>query len=261
MAKRSKNREKQREKVEIVLLLIEGASDEDALYIPISNMFERISERINVYPIFIHDSRSDSRDITSKYGVKPDNIERLISELAVEPFLRNSGLYPKHIKRIIQFVDLDGAYISDADIIQQEDKNISDIIYLDKIIAPNVECIIDRNKRKRANLDYLTQLDSIKIGSKMIDYSVFYFSSNLDHVLHNNANMPASMKRQAALDFQMFNSELNQFCDFFTSNNLVCSTDKYEESWQVIKEGKKSLSRVTNIHILLNELRDSIGDN
>ena len=254
MPKRNKGKENTREKIEIVLLLFEGASDEDALYIPISNIFEDISERINVYPIFIQDSSQNSGDITSKYGIKPDNIERLIDELAVGPFLRNNGLYPKHIKRIIQFVDLDGAYIPDTDIIHQDDESISDPIYLDKIIAPSVQDIIERNNRKRANLDYLTKLKTIKIGSKTIDYSVFYFSSNLDHVLHNDANLPASKKRTAAQAFQMFNSEPKAFCDFFRSNGLACETDNYDESWLYIKQGSNSLSRLTNINILLDEL-------
>ena len=258
MVKRSKSKKVDREKVEIVLLLFEGQSDEDALYIPIANIFEAISEKIDVYPIFIQDQGRPGGDITSKYGVKPEKIEKLIGELAVNPFLRNHGLYPKHINRIIQFVDMDGAYIQDTDIIQQTDKSIEDVLYFDKIVAPDVEEIIDRNKRKRANLDYLSTLNKIKIESKTIDYSVFYFSSNIDHVLHDNANLADSLKRNAAQEFQLFNSEMNRFKSFFVTKGLTSGCDNYEESWGYIKKGNNSLSRKTNIDILIDSLMKEI---
>ena len=45
MAKRSKEKPNKREQPEIVLLLFEGPSDEDALYIPLANIFDEISEK------------------------------------------------------------------------------------------------------------------------------------------------------------------------------------------------------------------------
>lgn len=254
MAKRSKEKPNKREKPEIVLLLFEGPSDEDALYIPLANIFDEISEKIQVFPIFYQDSLQKYGDVTSRFYVTPQNIEKKIAENAVEPFLRNNGLYPKHIKRIIQFVDTDGVYIPDSEIVQQNDASITDVIYGEKIIAPNIENIIDRNDRKRSNLDHLSNMESIKIGSKTIDYSVYYFSTNLDHVLHDNANLQDSLKRNAAIDFRMFNEEMNSFRGYFVNNNLTSEQNDYKSSWEYIKHGNNSLTRVTNVNILIDSL-------
>ena len=254
MAKRNKEKTNKQERPEIVLLLFEGPSDEDALYIPLANIFDEISEKIQVFPIFYQDSLQKYGDVTSRFYVTPQNIERKIAENAVEPFLRNNGLYPKHIKRIIQFVDTDGVYIPDSEIIQQHDPNITEIIYKDKIIAPNVESIIDRNGRKRNNLDHLSSIESIKVGSKTIDYSVFYFSANLDHVLHDNANLPDSSKRNAAIDFRLFNEEKSSFSGYFINNKLTSGQSDYKASWEHIKQGNNSLKRSTNIDILIDSL-------
>ena len=254
MAKRSKEKPNKREQPEIVLLLFEGPSDEDALYIPLANIFDEISEKIQVFPIFYQDSLQKYGDVTSRFYVTPQNIEKKIAENAVEPFLRNNGLYPKHIKRIIQFVDTDGVYIPDSEIVQQNDASITEVIYGEKIIAPNIENIIDRNDRKRSNLDHLSSMESIKIGSKTIDYSVYYFSTNLDHVLHDNANLQDSLKRNAAIDFRMFNEEMNSFRGYFVNNNLTSGQNDYKSSWEYIKQGNNSLTRVTNVNILIDSL-------
>ena len=255
MAKRNKEKVEKREQPEIVLLLFEGPSDEDALYIPLANIFEAISKKISVYPIFYQDALQKYGDVTSRHNVNPRNIEKKIAEKAVEPFLRNNGLYPKHISWIIQFVDTDGAYIPDSNIIQQNNDSVVDVIYEDnRIIAPNVDNIIERNSRKRENLDHLSQLSTIKIGSKTRDYSVFYFSSNLDHVLHDNANLADSLKRNSAIDFRMFNEDINSFKEYFVNNRVISGEKDYSSSWDYIKHENNSLKRVTNIDILIDML-------
>lgn len=255
MTKRSKEKTTKREQPEIVLLLFEGQSDEDALYIPIANIFEEISEKIDVYPIFYQDSLHKYGDLTSRNNVNPHNIERKIVENAIEPFLLNNGLFPKHINRVIQFVDTDGAFIPDEGIVKQNDVSITNLIYENnRILAPNVDSIIERNSKKRDNLNLLSQIESIKIGSKTKPYSVFYFSSNLDHVLHDDANLNDSAKRNKALEFRLFNSDIDNFRNFFINNGLTSRTEDYQSSWEYIKQGYNSLKRTTNIDILIDSL-------
>lgn len=70
-------------------------------------------------------------------------------------------------------------------------------------MTANPDHVKERNLCKSANLDVLTSLSSIKIGSKKIKYSVYYFSSNLDHFLYRDANSDEHGKVRRAAEFSM----------------------------------------------------------
>ena len=102
-----------RPKKKIVLVLVEGQSDINALSYAIPQLYDDIDEEYEVFFPVLHDEKQTGGDITSKYGVRPDNIERLISKLFIDDFLKDYGLYPKDITEIIQIVDVDGVFIDD----------------------------------------------------------------------------------------------------------------------------------------------------
>lgn len=64
----------------------------------------------------------------------------------------------------------------------------------DAIITTDVANMIERNERKRKDLDYLSSSSEITVKSKKPLFSAFFSSRNLDHFLHRNANMKSQEK-------------------------------------------------------------------
>lgn len=256
-----------RPKKNIVLVLLEGISDREALRIGISELFERIDKNIEVFfPIIRIGSEEQGGDITTrrysnernqKKWVCPDNIENAIYLLFLKDFFDEKKLMPKDITEIIQIIDLDGAYIQDDCILFDKDLSENDAtIYKDSnIICRDVENIIKRNKQKRNNIDFLITKTCIKVKSKSTPYSIYYFSSNIDHFLHNDANLDKSRKVIEARNFStLYIGDTDRFVQKFSNDPDATIGMTYEESWEFIKKDNHSLHRHTNINILLKKL-------
>ncbi len=68
-----------RPKRNIVLFLVEGKSDREALGLAIPELYSRIDESYEVYfPVIVEDEKEHGGDITSKAKVWPRNIEEKI---------------------------------------------------------------------------------------------------------------------------------------------------------------------------------------
>lgn len=246
-----------RPKKKVVLFLVEGQSDINALSYAIPQFFEDIDENYEVYFPILHDDRQDGGDITSKKGIKPENIEKLIYDLFLHDFLKDYGLYPKDITEIIQIVDLDGAFIPPENVVELSEGNDSNRpVYLETTIeTQNVEAIRERNIRKTANLEHLIGLEEIKVASKKVKYSVFYFSANLDHFLHGEANL---IPREKCAKADVFSDKCEEDISFFVETFIPASSDlqgvDYYESWEFVKQGCNSLGRYSNLHILLERI-------
>jgi len=238
----------------IVLFLVEGPSDLDALFVPFGQFYDSIDESIEVdFCTIKNDLGSFGGDITSKNGVQPDNIARLIDELYVDPYLRRMGYYAKDIQEIIHIVDLDGVYIPDEAVVF--DEACADMLYCkDRILTSKVDEVLERNRKKRGNLNALTAMETIKIDTKTVKYSIYYFSSNLDHFIHKDANLDSRKKRQLAQDFSAFHDEPEQFSGFFLKDADIAKDMDYSDSWNYIKQGFHSIQRHTNINLLFERL-------
>ena len=251
----------------IVLFLVEGKSDREALHIAISELYERIDENIEVFfPIIRADEEERGGDITTclytdkrsrTWWVSPENIEEAIYLLFLEDFFDEMKIMPKDISEIIQIVDLDGAYIPDDCILLDPDLAEEESpFYTDTSInCIDVEKIVRRNKQKRENLDDLSSRKTIKVKSQTKPYSVYYFSSNLDHFLHHNANLDYRQKVTLADSFSSgFIGDVEGFIRTISEDPGAANGMSYDESWSFIKKGTNSLGRHTNLDILLNRL-------
>ncbi len=254
-----------------VLFLIEGMSEKKAFEIAIPELFENIDESYQVFfPRIVEDGIEKGGDITSKYGITAETIEGCICKLFLDNFFEEQKIYPRHITEIIHIVDLDGAFVPN-DVIRNgsnpsgEDK----VFYGDDFICVNdVEKIINRNQRKRENIKHLVSLKQLNVrqngdnpNSKQIpiDYSVYFFSSNLDHFINNNANMSSEEKVRCADYFAYsYIDDIDGFVKFFTEDPDALNDMSYEDSWKyIMQEGQlHSLKRHTNINILLTRLKE-----
>lgn len=253
-----------RPKKKIVLVLVEGKSDRELLSEIISTLYDRIDEKILVYfPVIRRDGEDKGGDITAHIFTSPKNIEKKIYDQFMASFFDQEKIMPKDLFEVIQIVDMDGVYIPDEDIRASGDPAQEHYFYADDgIIVPteeNVEMAKERNRRKRTNLEYLTSLETIKVGSKSVKYSVYYFSCNLDHFFHGNANMDQSDKVLAAWavnsNYQCMDDGMDRFLNDICKDEAAAVGMTLEESWEHIRqEGHNSLHKGTNINILLERL-------
>lgn len=220
----------------IIFIIVEGPSDEEALGVILSKIF-------NNSTVYVHIMRCD---ITTAYGSTPTNIINKVCD-EIKQYAKDNHFAKVHFQEIIHIVDMDGAYISDELVI--EDKELLDHIYsIDNIRTPNKPGIIQRNMQKKQNLNKLSSLNKIWD----LPYRVFYMSCNLDHVLHDKMNSTKEEKENDSFEFaKQYRTDINGFIAFISNSDFSILSD-YNQSWDYIKVDSNSLKRHTNLGICLN---------
>ena len=245
-------------KNKIIIILVEGHSDVEALRSIISTLFDEYYNGL-----FTVEFIEEKEDVTARKGISPRCIEQWISVNYLLPFINKNFLDPDDVQYIIQITDLDGAYIEDKHII--EEVSARSLVYSsDCIRTRNKKDIIKRNINKRKNLDFLSELSQIKLTIsnlqiKEVPYGIFYFGTNLDHFLYGDTNLEGSKKISFATNFAINTSPVDFEQSFLKDGEFYpfsCGNKCYSDSWQYVKEGKISLSRVSNINLLLERIQN-----
>ena len=217
----------------IVLVIVAGPSDADSLELFFSKFFD--SNTVHMKIMY--------GDITSKRGINQSNIKaRLGNEIKI--YAENNHFKATDVQQIIHLVDMDGAFVDDSVII--ENTTTDNFVYtFENIIVPNRQEAIERNERKRENLNVLSSRTSVMWNS--IPYKIYYMSCNLDHVLHDKPNATDEEKKTNSLTFtERYYDDINAFIKFISESTFSQCTD-YKESWDYIKQDKHSLERNSNL--------------
>lgn len=246
------------------IVIVDGASDVRCLKFVLSNLYERINPSLELL-FFPEENCADDKkgDITSKYGMTPEKIAGYISGRYIDPVLRRYGdLPPECIMEIIHVIDMDGAYIDDSSI--KYDAKYQKFYYgKNEIRTAVIEHVIKRNRDKRKNIDYLCSLSCISFKEVHIPYSVYFFSSNLDHVICGDANLDRTKKFAKAKEFaKKCNDNPEQFLKAIELIPGTLLNMTYEDSWDYIrKRGSNSINPHTNINILIRRLLEQCYNN
>ena len=225
----------------VVLVIVEGPSDDVALGVMLNQIFDKDAVHIHI----MHG------DITTKRGVRPDNILIRIGNV-IREYAKSQHYKSRDFKQIIYITDTDGTFIPDETVM--DDINNEEVMYeSDGIHTMNKQGIINRNKQKKANLIKLKSIEQVW----NIPYRIYYMSCNLDHVLYNKRNSSDEGKEENAYSFaRKYKNDVDGFIDYISNSDF--STDcTYEESWNYIEEGMNSLERNTNLNICINEELES----
>ncbi len=222
----------QRKKV--VFVIVEGPTDDEALGV----MLEKIFDRFQVHVEIMH------CDITTENGVDENRVANRIRKI-IRGYVQRNHFTLKDLDRVVHIIDTDGSFVPDSCI--EEEPGLKKVRYSDtKIYAKSREAIIVRNARKSANVKVLSSLDTI-LGN--VPYSMFYMSSNLDHVLYNRQNSTNDEKGKNAYRFaQKYRNSISDFLNFMTLSDFSVMMP-YSESWDYIYEGTNSLGRHSNLGI------------
>lgn len=230
----------------VVLVIVEGLSDDTALGLALSQVFDKDS-------IYVHIMRGD---ITTRTGVNSQNIVSKIGK-EVTFYAKSQHYKPSDFKQIIHIVDTDGAYIPDDNIIEKED--CLDIQYEgDGIYTNNKARTAIRNQQKRENLYRLRSCGTIW----KVPYRVYYMSCNLDHVLYDKQNSTDEEKENDAYAFaKKYKNKVEEFEKFICKSGFSVTGD-YKESWEYIEKDLNSVNRYTNLCICIeNELENRMAGN
>ncbi|WP_026662053.1 hypothetical protein [Butyrivibrio proteoclasticus] len=225
-------------KKKVILFIVEGINDKTCL----EGVLEEILDSGEV--LF----KLTDGDVLSSFKYPKDTTPKNIVGQIVKDFKDKNHLTPSNFLEVVHIVDMDGAYLADVDI--HEDASAVDPIYKDDgIFTHDVEGIKLRNKMKRQRLDGL--LDIKKVLGNSVPYSVYYFSSNMDHVLHNNANLSEKEKDDKADKFDLkYSEDPDAFLDFIKDKCFAISGD-YKKSWDFIKADMNSVRRYSNFAVYL----------
>ena len=257
-----------RKKRKVILFLVEGQSDREILRIALSELYEQIDEDIEVFlPTIRKEHQDKGGDITSTryttktgkdYWVNKDNIEEALYSLFLADFFDSQKILPKDITEIIQIVDMDGAYVSDDMILLDRGLSSAESPHYgnDSVTCLDVERIRRRNAQKKENLNYLSSLSAIRVRQKTVKYSIYYFSCNLDHFFHRDANIGYNKVKRARDISYDYIGNAEGFVRLISDDPDSIHGLNYEESWNFIKKDNNSLKRHTNLNLLLESLLD-----
>jgi hypothetical protein len=216
----------------IILFIVEGFSDQTSLALILSKVIKPENVRFQIV----------NGDITASRYTTTNNAINKVNE-HIKKFIGNNFLNKSDLLKVIHLIDTDGAYVA-ADFIQQAD--VEHLIYSNEgIKTRNKESILQRNDKKSHILDRLCCCPSIA----GIDYSMYYFSCNLEHILHNDCNMEDDKKVEAAEAFSdAFYGKEQQFITFINNEEFAVNGD-FKQTWDFIKLQNHSLNRYCNFHL------------
>ena len=213
----------------IILFIVEGITDKTCLgYI----LDQLLSDQLVRFEL-------TDGDITTKIGNSSSNIAAKIGNIVKD--FSGSIFKPNDFLEVVHLVDIDGSYISDDKVIQAD---YSKPFYTDEnILTNNVNGI----KKITLNKVYRT-----------IPYSVYFFSCNLDHVLHNERNLLWQDKIKYANLFEKeYADQSIRFVEFL-HNHKHAVDGSYVQSWDFIKLNAHSLQRYTNFHLYFSNPKNSL---
>lgn len=214
-----------------MIFILEGPSDDTSLTGSLKYIFA--SSRIE--PLIMHGNITSDRNVTNRNIIKKLHEE-------IKAFCNKNFLTKGNILRIVHIIDTDGAFIPDELI--QEDTDCRQIVYSENSIrCISKKNLIRRNHIKQQNLQKL--LDTHNIGG--LSYSVYYMSSNLEHVLHNRINLTDEEKEELSYEFAEICAEKPEYFIQLMTTQTVFIDGSYRESWDFIKSGKHSLERHSNL--------------
>lgn len=218
----------------VILFIVEGSTDESALSPILKKIFQSKEVRFHVV----------RGDMTSEWSVSGTNaIEKVHEHMKIE--MGRYGYRKQDIIKVIHLIDTDGAFITEDKVIHGGSKDIK--YWEDRIESLDPKQTAERNERKSQVLRRLCSVD--KVGT--IPYCVYYFSRNLEHVLHNdNRNLTIEEKVGHADNFaDEYNLNPDKFKSFISSSD-VCVSGDYKDTWNFIMEDVNSLCRHSNLHLL-----------
>ena len=232
-----------KDKRKVVLLIVEGESDEALL-------IDRLRELFKEYNIRFEPQHGDILYNAKNQG---KSIKDIIGEVVKEVLIKRKFKMPD-ILAVIHIIDTDGCLISDDKIIIDNNQSEMTVYKEDSISVLNdaqKRNIQVRNESRGRNIRTMNSVKNI-ISNKLI-YQMYYFSRNLEHVIFNEPNPDSEYKLDNVESFvEELTVPIEEFLKPYTppTSTTMGYDERYKESWSYISEGINSLQRLTNIPMM-----------
>nr|MBQ4453175.1 hypothetical protein [Clostridia bacterium] len=225
-----------------ILFVVEGKNDkteiEAILHLP------RFAILRDQYRFYVVPANTDITTV-SKKGKAKTAISAL--NAIVEEFRQKEHLKDEDIQEVVQVIDLDGCFIPEESIIKGD---FADFEYTDNsIITSNVDGAIGRNRKKCNGIYDL--LEKEKVGKT--NYSIYYVSCNMDHLLFNSRYLSPSGKGIKAMEFACECDKNPDCIDDIIFKKGICAEGSYWDTWGFIQNDCESLQRHTNLNVFFSE--------
>jgi hypothetical protein len=214
----------------IILFLVEGSTDSTSLGLVMSRILTNDDVRFYVL----------GGDMCYRYHITSENASRSIMR-CVSGFLQRYRLKKSDILKIVHVIDTDGAFIPPERVVFGGKDHAR---YKETCIETlSVDSLRSRNEMKTEAAKALSKLSHVE----KIPYAFYYFSRNIEHVLHNRAdNLSGREKRVYSEAFENAYAEHpEEFIEFIRSRE-VAVRGSYSKTWEYILRGTNSLKRGSN---------------
>jgi hypothetical protein len=226
----------------VIVVIVEGNSDKTLISDRLEEYFDEYNVNFAVVGTDIF-NRSKTTTILS-------NINKRIKKLKeVKKF------DSKDILCVIHITDTDGCFIDDDFIVVDEDQGKL-TVYTENNIVVNADIqksnMMGRNHSKRDNTNVMNFKKFINFENITVNYQLYYFSRNLEHVVFDNPNPEKKAKVSEVNDFvNNLTVDLERWLhDYIPAMSNGDYSSKYTESWKYIAEKSNSLKRCTNVPLL-----------
>ena len=230
----------------VLLFIVEGESDENALAAILESLFS---------PMHFHTIVAKG-DITANY---PSNRNTNIINKVKNFVSNNLGVFTaSDLDTICLLTDLDGCFVPDGQVTSHEKKK--NMYSRERIYAKNVENQIETKNFKARNLKILSTRKYLTIKSIRIPFVCYYMSCNLEDVFQGEQNYPDSEKTALAAQISdTYQRDIEGFVHFLNTQYPLSEQD-YSLSWQYPQLENHSLERHTNFLIFLLDHKHYLSD-
>lgn len=227
----------------VILVLVEGDAEETVLTEYLEEVFKEEEVFLDV----------QNGDVLTDWQ-RDKNIKNTVGDV-IKAYLKKNKFEPSDLKWVFQITDSDGAFISNENIVVNVELQ-GELFYDESVIQVRNEQkkrrIESRNEQKAKNIRILSTTSAFNLGRVKIPYKIYYFSTNLDHVLWNERNEAKDQKVSKAEEFiDNLKETLEDFLwtySAFAKEDI--SDESYKESWNLLSADTNSLKRLTNVTLL-----------
>lgn len=234
----------------VILFLVEGTSEQDALVTPFS---QYLKEKVRVEgEAFYCDVTTVSMfPKSARTFVVRSNVKETVRTFVLDQIERKHTYTWQDLVQIIHIVDTDGAFIPDDRVLANEDLD-SIVYYSDHIEHAHPADIIERNHVKAAAIRTLAFAGELVYRRRAVPYRLFFMSRNLEHALFGIGNNvdDATKERLSRAFAEACRDNPQMLVERLRAPGTRVQGD-YKETWGYIQEGVHSLERGTNLALLL----------
>lgn len=231
----------------VILVVVEGETEQIVLNDYLDTFFAETEVRFDV----------QRGDILTKWeGTKrTTNVKNAVGQI-ISRYLEKNKFLPKDLLAIVHITDADGCFIPHEHVKVSPD--VKGSIFYDETeilvgTTKKKEAIEARNTLKAQNIKILATSQSFTLKKNPVPYQLFYFSTNLEHVLWGERNEDAIGKVHKADEFiETLSCSIEEYLRPFLHVDKGGSyEEKIEESWAHIMQDCNSLQRSTNVPLVV----------